>query len=259
MEMFVCTQYRSPVTLMKRACVERQQRAQEAVDETGRHVRYLPMSFDKCIDCEQGRKIMEENQEHVGAMEEKWEVGSVKGEMQEEASSPLQTSPLTLHPSFRTCNKCGETKPETEYYRSGSRYLERICKACKMTRSRENRAKKKTVGANLVFARNAKQTARKTKTDMPSNATGLMGDDGRTQDGQSQGRTQGSPLQRQVGGDHYKTFVIQPIEFITRNGLTFTQGNVVKRICRYNKPGGKGHQDLLKIIHELEILMEMEA
>lgn len=198
---------------------------------------------------------MEENQEHVGAMEEKWEVGSVKGEMQEEASSPLQTSPLTLHPSFRTCNKCGETKPETEYYRSGSRYLERICKACKMTRSRENRAKKKTVGANLVSARDAKPAARKTKTDMPSNATGLMRDDGRTQDG----RTQGSPLQRQVGGDHYKGFVIQPVEFITRNKLGFLEGCIIKRLCRYNRTGGKGREDLEKIRHECELLMEMEA
>ena len=66
-----------------------------------------------------------------------------------------------------------------------------------------------------------------------------------------------SALARQVGGDHYKNFVIQPIEFSTRNGLGFIQGDIVKRICRYNMPGGKGHEDLRKIMHECELLIEM--
>ena len=78
----------------------------------------------------------------------------------------------------------------------------------------------------------------------------------------SEKRSEGGPLPpsalaRQVGGDHYKTFVIQPIEFSTRNGLGFIQGDIVKRICRYNRPGGKGHEDLRKIMHECELLIEM--
>jgi hypothetical protein len=62
------------------------------------------------------------------------------------------------------------------------------------------------------------------------------------------------PQDRQVGGKHYKTFRIQPYEFISKNNLSFFQGNVVKYVCRYlNK---NGVQDLEKIIHycELEIL-----
>ena len=62
------------------------------------------------------------------------------------------------------------------------------------------------------------------------------------------------PQDRQVGGKHYKTFRIQPYEFISKNNLSFFQGNVVKYVCRYfNK---NGIQDLEKIIHycELEIL-----
>ena len=62
------------------------------------------------------------------------------------------------------------------------------------------------------------------------------------------------PQDRQVGGKHYKTFRIQPYEFISKNNLSFFQGNVVKYVCRYlNK---KGIEDLEKIIHycELEIL-----
>jgi len=61
------------------------------------------------------------------------------------------------------------------------------------------------------------------------------------------------PQDRQIGGNHYKNFTIQPYEFISKNKLSFFQGNVVKYVCRYlNK---NGIQDLEKIIHycELEI------
>ena len=62
------------------------------------------------------------------------------------------------------------------------------------------------------------------------------------------------PQDRQVGGKHYKTFRIQPYEFISKNNLSFFQGNVVKYVCRYKNKNGI--QDLEKIIHycELEIL-----
>jgi hypothetical protein len=116
--------------MSKRACIARQQKAKEAVDATGRHVwRHLPMSFDNCIDCGQGRKIMEEQKN-------KCEEGSVKGEIKEEISSPLQTS-------SRTCRKCGEEKPETEFYRTGQGRMEWMCKKCKMRRAAENKRRKK--------------------------------------------------------------------------------------------------------------------
>jgi len=70
---------------------------------------------------------------------------------------------------------------------------------------------------------------------------------------------QESPLAIQIGGDHYKDFNIQPIEFITRNKLGFIQGCVVKRICRYNVKGGKGKEDLLKIKHEIDVLLTLEV
>jgi len=65
-------------------------------------------------------------------------------------------------------------------------------------------------------------------------------------------------LNIQIGGNHYKLFEIQPVEFSTRNKLGFLQGDIVKRICRYNIPGGKGLQDLLKIKHEVNLLIELE-
>ena len=62
------------------------------------------------------------------------------------------------------------------------------------------------------------------------------------------------PQGRQIGGNHYKDFHIQPYEFISKNDLSFFQGNVIKYVVRY--PYKNGIQDLEKIIHycQLEIL-----
>ena len=61
------------------------------------------------------------------------------------------------------------------------------------------------------------------------------------------------PQDKQIGGNHYKDFYIQPYEFISKNDLSFFQGNVIKYVCRYKNKAGI--QDLEKIIHycELEI------
>ena len=62
------------------------------------------------------------------------------------------------------------------------------------------------------------------------------------------------PQDRQIGGSHYKNFRIRPYEFISKNNLSFFQGNVVKYVCRYLSKNKI--EDLQKIIHycELEIL-----
>lgn len=65
-----------------------------------------------------------------------------------------------------------------------------------------------------------------------------------------------SAFDTQVGGSHYKDFAIQPTEFIHRNGLSFLQGCIIKRICRYKLKNGA--EDLLKIKHEVDMLIEME-
>jgi len=61
------------------------------------------------------------------------------------------------------------------------------------------------------------------------------------------------PQYTQVGGNHYTKFPIQPYEFISKNNLSFFQGNVVKYVCRYL--GKNGIEDLQKIKHycDLEI------
>ena len=38
------------------------------------------------------------------------------------------------------------------------------------------------------------------------------------------------PQDKQIGGSHYKKFKIQPYEFISKNDLSFFQGNVIKYV-----------------------------
>lgn len=65
-----------------------------------------------------------------------------------------------------------------------------------------------------------------------------------------------SALDKQVSGNHYKDCGIQPIEYIHANGLSYFQGNVVKYVTRYKDKAGKA--DLLKAIHYLELIIELE-
>ncbi|CAI3971380.1 nucleotide kinase [Variovorax phage VAC_51] len=65
-----------------------------------------------------------------------------------------------------------------------------------------------------------------------------------------------SPLDVQVGGGHYKSKGIQPVEYAHANGLDFFQGSVVKYITRFRDKGGK--QDLEKAKHFIEMLIAME-
>jgi len=60
----------------------------------------------------------------------------------------------------------------------------------------------------------------------------------------------------QIGGNHYKKFKIQPVEFIVKNGLGYIEGNVIKYICRHKEKGGK--EDLLKAKHYIDLLIQLE-
>ena len=68
------------------------------------------------------------------------------------------------------------------------------------------------------------------------------------------------PMDVQVGGDHYKKTKIQPVEYIHANNLNFLEGCIVKRITRWrDKPSGARFEDLLKIKHEVDLLIDMET
>lgn len=68
-----------------------------------------------------------------------------------------------------------------------------------------------------------------------------------------------SALDTQVAGNHYKCFKIQPFEFFHTNQLPFHKADIIKRIMRYDLPTGKGKQDLEKIIHEVQMIIELEG
>jgi hypothetical protein len=60
---------------------------------------------------------------------------------------------------------------------------------------------------------------------------------------------------KQIGGKHYKEYKIQPIEFITKNKLSFIQGCIIKYICRFENKNGI--EDLEKIKHYCDLQIQM--
>jgi len=64
------------------------------------------------------------------------------------------------------------------------------------------------------------------------------------------------PLTAQVGGDHYKNLVIQPVEYITANNLSYLQGSVIKYVTRYQDKNGV--EDLQKAIHFIKMMIQEE-
>ena len=65
-----------------------------------------------------------------------------------------------------------------------------------------------------------------------------------------------TPMEIQIAGSHYKGKKIQPVEYIHANNLNFLEGCIVKRITRWRDKDG--FQDLEKIKHEVDLLIEME-
>lgn len=64
-----------------------------------------------------------------------------------------------------------------------------------------------------------------------------------------------APLAKQVGGNHYKKFPIQPVEYCEKNRLSYCEGNIVKYVTRWRSKNGI--QDLQKAQHYLDILIQM--
>ena len=66
-----------------------------------------------------------------------------------------------------------------------------------------------------------------------------------------------SATDTQVGGNHYKSLAIQPVEYIHANGLGYFEGNVLIYITRWKAKDGI--KDLEKAKHYIELLIEMES
>lgn len=66
-----------------------------------------------------------------------------------------------------------------------------------------------------------------------------------------------SALDEQVGGDHYKSMPIQPLEFFYRNKIGPVEAIAIRYILRWDKKNGI--EDLDKAIHTLRVLRELAA
>ena len=64
-------------------------------------------------------------------------------------------------------------------------------------------------------------------------------------------------LDKQIGGDHYKGFAIQPAEFCYKNNIPYLEATAIKYLCRWRDKGGI--QDLEKAKHFIQLLIEFEA
>jgi|TARA_R100001443_G_scaffold38428_4_gene51902 hypothetical protein len=65
-----------------------------------------------------------------------------------------------------------------------------------------------------------------------------------------------SALDKQVDGKHYKNCVIQPVEYIEKNNLSFCEGNIVKYVTRH-RTKGEGRKDIEKVIHYAEMILDL--
>ena len=66
-----------------------------------------------------------------------------------------------------------------------------------------------------------------------------------------------NPLQIQIGGNHYKNYKIQPVEFCQLNRIPYCEANIIKYACRWKDKGGI--KDLEKIKHYVDLLIKLEG
>lgn len=65
-----------------------------------------------------------------------------------------------------------------------------------------------------------------------------------------------NPLDVQIGGDHYKSMAIQPMEYSMANKLDACQHTIIKYVTRFRDKGGI--QDLGKAKHCIDLLIHFE-
>ena len=65
------------------------------------------------------------------------------------------------------------------------------------------------------------------------------------------------PQDKQIGGSHYKHFHIQPYEFISKNELSFFQGNVIKYTGTRMFTKGDPKENIKKAIWYLNKMLQL--
>ena len=61
-------------------------------------------------------------------------------------------------------------------------------------------------------------------------------------------------FKKQISGNHYLKYKIQPVEFIIKNNIGFVEGNIIKYVLRFKEKGGA--VDLEKAKHYIELLID---
>lgn len=64
-------------------------------------------------------------------------------------------------------------------------------------------------------------------------------------------------LHEQIGGSHYRTLAIQPMEFSTLRGYDPCAHTILKYLTRFDLDGGKGRQDLEKAEHSTRLRIDL--
>ena len=65
-----------------------------------------------------------------------------------------------------------------------------------------------------------------------------------------------SAYKKQIGGNHYRKYKLQPSQFVTENKLLYPEGCVIKYVIRHQDKGGK--QDLEKAKHMIDMIIERD-
>jgi len=65
-----------------------------------------------------------------------------------------------------------------------------------------------------------------------------------------------SVYKKQIGGNHYIKYKIQPSQFVVENKLLYPEGSVIKYILRHQDKGGK--EDLEKAKHFIDMIIERD-
>ena len=65
-----------------------------------------------------------------------------------------------------------------------------------------------------------------------------------------------SVWKKQIGGNHYRKYKLQPSQFVTENKLLYPEGCVIKYVIRHQDKGGK--EDLEKAKHMIDMIIERD-
>jgi hypothetical protein len=64
-----------------------------------------------------------------------------------------------------------------------------------------------------------------------------------------------NPLDTQEGGDHYKKYKIQPVEFVQANSIKHCEASIIKYAVRHQDKNGI--EDINKIIHYAKLIAKL--